>query len=128
MPPLMTGSKTDVGSTIGLPANGAVRRPAAGAGDPATLLQYSAAYGNPHLRPNSAQWLPSQHLYARLEPPPYSVVRGGGVGATGGGGGGGNVVVVGKRKQQQQQNAAVDGAANNRHIGVAKRQTLATHV
>jgi len=55
--------------------------------DPAAVLRYSAAYGNPYLRPNPAQqWL-----------------------------------VKTKRKP--------DAAAGpNYHIGVARRQTLATHV
>lgn len=113
------------------------RRPVSGGGDPVTLLQYSAAYGNPHLRPNPAQWLPSQHLYARPEPPPYNSVRNGSGGTTENSGGG--VVIVGKRKQQhqqqQKQHTAVNGNATavpagpNYHIGLAKRQTtLATHV
>lgn len=81
-------------------------------GDPATLLQYSATYGNPYLRPNSAQWPPAQKLdaYGRPEPPPYSAVK------------------------SKRKNVAGSGLAQqvpvgpNYHIGVAKRQTLATHV
>ncbi|XP_050530671.1 irregular chiasm C-roughest protein [Daktulosphaira vitifoliae] len=107
---------TLIQDNVGLPSldmNGG--RPKSG-GDPAALLQYSATYGNPHLKPNGAQWLPSQHLYARLEPPPYSVML-----RTGG-------------HQQKQSNVGrstsvvLSGNSSNYHIGVAKRQTLATHV
>jgi len=64
--------------------------------DPATHLQYSAAYGNPYLRPNPAQWL----VKTKRKP----VVNGTAASATAG------------------------PIGPNYHIGVAKRQTLATHV
>ncbi|XP_029346962.1 irregular chiasm C-roughest protein [Acyrthosiphon pisum] len=89
-------------------------------GDPATLLQYSATYGNPYLRPASAQWpaqpprpLQKYDAYGRPEPPPYSSVG------------------KGKRKTAAAghgPSAATVPVGPNYHIGVAKRQTLATHV
>lgn len=89
-------------------------------GDPATLLQYSATYGNPYLRPASAQWpaqpqrpLQKYDAYGRPEPPPYSAVG------------------KGKRKTAAAghgPSATAVPVGPNYHIGVAKRQTLATHV
>lgn len=95
-----------------------------GNGDPAMLLQYSATYGNPYLRPNSAQWLvmqsvqklqpASHHNDGLVEPPPYSV----------------SVHQRGKRKNVAvgADGQTVSAIGPNYHIGVAKRQTLATHV
>lgn len=87
--------------------------------NPAALLQYSAAYGNPYLqqRPNPGPhpWpATAQKLdaYGRPEPPPYSAVG------------------RAKRKTPVSANngiAAVAGHVN--HVGVTtKRQTMATHV
>uniref|UniRef100_A0A2H8TWA9 Irregular chiasm C-roughest protein n=1 Tax=Melanaphis sacchari TaxID=742174 RepID=A0A2H8TWA9_9HEMI len=100
------------------PSDAPAGRTASTGGDPATLLQYSATYGNPYLRPSSAQW-PAQpprpvqqkyDAYGRPEPPPYSAVG------------------KGKRKTAVPPSAAAVPIGPNYHIGVAKRQTLATHV
>lgn len=96
------------------PLSSDVGLPARNGGDPATLLQYSATYGNPYLRSNSAQWQQQQQppvqkydVYGRPEPPPYSAV---------------------KNKRKTVAGAGTAPAGPNYHIGVAKRQTLATHV
>ncbi|XP_050438792.1 irregular chiasm C-roughest protein-like isoform X2 [Adelges cooleyi] len=106
--------------------------PSMSAGSPATILQYSATYGNPYLKSNAAQWTPANNLYDRLEPPPYNVMRSGGQ-------------FQQKLLQQQLQQKSMQtqiqkqGPAgrstsvvlsngNNYHMGTAKRQTLATHV
>lgn len=90
--------------------------------NPVALLQYSAAYGNPYLQQRAGAagtqpWpVPKLDAYGRPEPPPYSAVgrarRKTPAAATG-------------HHNNNNNNAAV-GA--NYHIGVAKRQTLATHV
>lgn len=119
MPPPQTvialSTSSSSSSSSPKPSSDAATRTSTG-GDPATLLQYSAKYGNPYLRPTSAQW-PAQpprqkyDAYGRPEPPPYSAVG------------------KGKRKTAAAgPSAAAVPAGPNYHIGMAKRQTLATHV
>lgn len=91
---------------------------------PVALLQYSAAYGNPYLQQRTGAagtqpWpapAPKLDAYGRPEPPPYSA--------------------VGRAKRKAPATAAGHhsnsnnnaAATANYHIGMAKRQTLATHV
>lgn len=120
--PVPQCSLTMTTSLIGTPAslvNGIPAGPRnGGAGDPATALQYSAAYRNPYLRqPSSAQWLAAGHINrrpydGRPEPPPYGAIRT----ARNGSGGG------------HSPGTAAAAAGPNYHMGMAKRQTLATHV
>lgn len=92
--------------------------------NPVALLQYSAAYGNPYLQQRAGvagtqPWpAPKLDAYGRPEPPPYSAVGRARrkTPATG----------TGHHNNNNNNNAAAVGA--NYHIGVAKRQTLATHV
>lgn len=104
----------------------AATTPRNGVSDPATLLQYSATYGNPYLRSNTSQWPGTvavggggAHVkldaYGRPEPPPYSAA--------------GNSNGRAKRKNVVVGNGGTTTAVGpNYHIGMAKRQTLATHV
>lgn len=125
MPPLMMSS-LDGPSSAGVgPArsNGAVN-------DPASLLQFSAAYGNPYLqhRPDAARWTTQRPLSGstaafninnaaaspydvRPDPPPYSA--------------------IGRNKRKTANNVAAAAVTGSSHVvGAAssKRQTLATHV
>lgn len=109
--PAATSSSSSDRAGAGLSAAAQARN------DPATLLQYSAAYGNPYLQqrpnpgphpwPGAAAAAQKLDAYGRPEPPPYSAV---GRGA--------------KRK------ASSGGSVGLNHVSVvaSKRQTLATHV
>lgn len=96
--------------------------------NPVALLQYSAAYGNPYLQQRAGAagtqpWpAPKLDAYGRPEPPPYSAVgrakRKTPATATG----------HHNNNNNNINNAAATAVGANYHIGVAKRQTLATHV
>ncbi|VVC36584.1 Hypothetical protein CINCED_3A013482 [Cinara cedri] len=108
---LMTTSL--VGPPVSL-TNGISAATRTSGGDPATTLQYSAAYRNPYLRQSSsAQWLghnQRQPYDGRPDPPPYGAIR------------------TARNSTGAAATAAVPTAGPNYHIGMAKRQTLATHV
>lgn len=100
-----------------------------GLSDPATLLQYSATYGNPYLRSNTSQWPTTVaaggggarvklDAYGRPEPPPYKKTASAN----------GRLANRAKNVIVTNDGSATAAVGSNYHVGMAKRQTLATHV